>query len=152
VGKGETPAVNYATTIGKGENTCRDLVCAMNYATTMTRLGCSCSQSMLGSKLSRWSHRDLIAAVNELWYLHGTKDRGVVYPKPRPTWSEHRVVEWGFRFGFSRVAQSAHMLRCWNQRCCTFGEEQAAWVARRDDASLRHRSTPECMALGSSMC
>jgi len=55
------------------------LVCAMNYAVTMTRLECSCSQSMLGAKLSRWSRRDFIAAVYELWYLHGTKDRGVVY-------------------------------------------------------------------------
>ena len=34
---------------------------------------------MLGAKLSRWSRRDFIAAVYELWYLHGTKDRGVVY-------------------------------------------------------------------------
>ena len=55
------------------------LVCAMNYAVTMTRLECSCSQSMLGGKLSRWSRRDFIAAVYQLWYLHGTKDRGVVY-------------------------------------------------------------------------
>jgi hypothetical protein len=27
----------------------------------------------------RWSRRDFVAAVYELWYLHGTKDRGVVY-------------------------------------------------------------------------
>jgi hypothetical protein len=59
------------------------VVCAMNYAVTMTRLGCSFSQSMLGSKLPRWSRRDFIAAtpVYELWYLHGTKDRGVVYTR-----------------------------------------------------------------------
>ena len=55
------------------------LVCAINYAVQMTRVECTCSQSMLGSKLSRWSRRDFIAAVYELWYLHGTKDRGVVY-------------------------------------------------------------------------
>ena len=71
---------------GKNRNTCLPypiIVCAMNYAVTMTRLGCSFSQSMLGSKLPRWSRRDFIAAtpVYELWYLHGTKDRGVVHTR-----------------------------------------------------------------------
>ena len=57
------------------------VVCAMNYATTMTKLECVCAQSMLGGKLQRWSRADFVSAIYFLWYLWGTRKRGLIYWK-----------------------------------------------------------------------
>ena len=47
----------------------------------MTKMECTTPQSLLGSKLSRWSRRDFVAAVYLLWYMYGTRHLGVIYTK-----------------------------------------------------------------------
>jgi len=47
----------------------------------MTQLECACAQSMLASRLQRWSRRDFIAAIYQLWYMYGKRNQGLIYTR-----------------------------------------------------------------------
>ena len=106
---------------------------------------------MLGSKLSRRSRRDFVAAVYELWYLHGTKDRGVVYTQnqdphgPSIVWLSGDSDLGSAECEHALLLEST-VLQFWLRA------SDVGCTARRCELSLGHRSIPECMVLGSSMC